>query len=92
MKHYNKKERPKKGDVVVTGGIPQKKTYDEAFKVVAVIEKMELLKVTPLVGDTAYFWDDYTPGLSVKDFEQTNDAPESFLNPSSVHLVTRTAE
>ena len=49
MKNYNKKERPQVGDTVVTGGNPSRKTYDEAFRVLMVLENMELLKVAPLV-------------------------------------------
>ena len=93
MKHYNKKERPKKGDVVVTGGIPHRKTYDEAFEVVEVVQSKkyvvtcpdtELLKVVP-------FRNRYS-GDGITDWVETNQGGESFLIPSHVHLVMRSAK
>lgn len=90
MKHYNKKERPKKGDVVVTGGIPHRKTYDEAFEVVEVVQSKkyvvtcpdtELLKVVP-----------FRPVSVFKDWVETTPGDEGFLIPSHVHLVMRSSK
>ena len=78
MKPYSRKERPKKGDVVVTGGIPHRKVYSEAFEVVEVLLET-VLKVVPHTNSF----------VSPSEKKLLSDA-ESFLDPSDVHLVMRT--